>query len=111
MPELRWTLLILGALFIGGLALWEWRRQRLARGRDNALASGAGSGMVGREGERISPTFDTGPDVSFDSSPSLSPARGSFREPTLTFPEVSVQIPADSRDRFADPPVVELDDE
>jgi len=28
MPELRWILLILGALFIGGLALWEMRRQR-----------------------------------------------------------------------------------
>jgi FtsZ-interacting cell division protein ZipA len=144
MPELRWTLLILGALFIGGLALWEWRRQRHARGPDNASGSftgvGAGSGardgeriaptfdgMGGhegershafegglgrREGERISPTFEGVGEGSFaERSSSLTPTRGAFREPTLTFPEVSVEIPADARDRFADPPVVELDDE
>jgi FtsZ-interacting cell division protein ZipA len=109
MPELRWTLLILGALFVGGLALWEWRRQRHARGPDGAPASHAGGSP--REGERISPTFDGAPDVSFGEGPALAPTRGVFREPTLTFEEVSVQIPADSRDRFADPPVVELDDE
>jgi FtsZ-interacting cell division protein ZipA len=28
MPELRWALLILGAVFLAGLALWEWRRPR-----------------------------------------------------------------------------------
>jgi cell division protein ZipA len=28
MPELRWALFGLGALFIAGLALWEWRRSR-----------------------------------------------------------------------------------
>ena len=110
MPELRWTLLILGALFIGGLALWEWRRQRHARGPGGAAVPLAGT--IGREGERISPTFDSGGDVSFaDGSATLTPARGVYREPTLTFPEVSVEVPADSRDRFADPPVVELDDE
>ena len=111
MPELRWTLLILGALFIGGLALWEWRRQRHARGPDSVPGAHAGAG--GREGgERISPTFDGGADVSFgDGATSLAPSRGVFREPTLTFPEVSLEMPADSRDRFADPPVVELDDE
>jgi FtsZ-interacting cell division protein ZipA len=126
MPELRWTLLILGALFIGGLALWEWRRQRHARGPDNATGSFTGAGSGARDGERISPTFegmgarseserisptfDAVGDGAFADGASSS-SRGSFREPTLTFPEVSVEIPADSRDRFADPPVVELDDE
>ena len=111
MPELRWTLLILGALFIGGLALWEWRRQRLARGPQSAVPAPLG-GHGGREGERLSPTFDGNADVSLDaSSPTYAPARGVFREPTLTFPEVQVEVPVDSRDRFADPPVVELDDE
>ncbi|MEJ0039809.1 MAG: cell division protein ZipA C-terminal FtsZ-binding domain-containing protein [Gammaproteobacteria bacterium] len=109
MPELRWTLLILGALFVGGLALWEWRRQRYARGSHNALAPAAGAG--GREGERISPTFGGDAEVSFESPAAHMPARGTFREPTLTFPEVAVQVPNDSRDRFVDPPVVELDDE
>jgi len=32
MPELRWTLLILGVLFIGGLAWWERRKPRHAPG-------------------------------------------------------------------------------
>jgi len=58
MPELRWTLLILGALFIGGLALWEWRRKRLARGPHAAQPPFTGS--AGRDGERLSPTFESG---------------------------------------------------
>jgi FtsZ-interacting cell division protein ZipA len=105
MPELRWTLLILGTLFIGGLALWEWRRQRHARGPDNATFDGAGAG------ERVSPTFDANADLGADASSTYAPARGAFREPTLTFPDVALPVPNDSRDRFADPPVVELDDE
>jgi ZipA, C-terminal FtsZ-binding domain len=112
MPELRWTLLILGALFIGGLALWEWRRQRHARGPDSTAPGpfGPHGAQGAREGgERISPTFDDGIASSFDAPPAQS--RGVFREPTLTFPEVTIDVPADSRDRFADPPVVELDDE
>jgi cell division protein ZipA len=153
MPELRWTLLILGALFIGGLALWEWRRQRHARGSDSAAFTGAGAregerisptfdgvaeerssfleGAAGmraderfapasdsamardggagrREGERISPTFEEARHVSFADG---APGRGVFREPTLSFPEVSVEMPVDTRERFADPPVVELDEE
>jgi cell division protein ZipA len=28
MPELRWALVGLGLLFLGGLALWEWRKSR-----------------------------------------------------------------------------------
>src|SRR5262249_22551594 len=31
MPQLRWTLLILGVLFLVGLAWWELRRPRQAR--------------------------------------------------------------------------------
>jgi FtsZ-interacting cell division protein ZipA len=33
MPELRWTLLLLGVLFLVVLAVWELRRQRQARGK------------------------------------------------------------------------------
>jgi FtsZ-interacting cell division protein ZipA len=113
MPELRWTLLILGALFIGGLAIWEWRRQRYARGPAPDMSASHSGAAGGRDGERISPTFDgSSGDVSFgDGAPGLNSSRSSFREPTLTFPEVSLEVPADSRDRFADPPVIELDDE
>jgi FtsZ-interacting cell division protein ZipA len=108
MPELRWTLLILGALFIGGLALWELRRQRLARG--TASAPGATAGGSAREGERLSPRFDeAASDVSFGDSV-YTPARGVFREPTLNLPDMPNEVSSDGRERFADPPVVELDD-
>src|SRR5262245_33762222 len=102
MPELRWTLLILGALFIGGLALWEWRRQRYARGPASAASAGHG----GRDGERLSPTFDGDGGVSFDESAAPSPARGTFREPTLGLPEDDdpPAILNDARERVADPP-------
>ena len=30
MPQLRWTLLLLGVLFLAGLAWWEWRKPRQA---------------------------------------------------------------------------------
>ena len=33
MPELRWTLLLLGVLFLVVLAVWELRRQRQSRGK------------------------------------------------------------------------------
>jgi cell division protein ZipA len=32
MNELRWALLFLGVLFLAGLAVWEWRKPRRARG-------------------------------------------------------------------------------
>ncbi len=153
MPELRWTLLILGALFIGGPGtLGMAPAAACARAPDGATGAFTGSGAGGREserlsptfeggrksaspsraakpargrafstaargarrdGERISPTFDDTHHASFTMTapPAWRPARGVFREPTLTFPEVSVEMPADTRDRFADPPVVELDDE
>ena len=41
MPELRWTLLVLGVLFLAGLALWESRRGRQVRQADlERLAGG-----------------------------------------------------------------------
>jgi FtsZ-interacting cell division protein ZipA len=50
MPELRWTLLILGGLFILGLALWEFRRQRQAPRQSGGLTSG----------DRVAPTIESG---------------------------------------------------
>jgi cell division protein ZipA len=120
MPELRWTLLILGALFIGALALWELRRQRHARGPGHNEGHNEGQhqdlrysqGAPARDGERISPTFD-GSDPPYDASRAQSPARGVFREPTLTLPDMHLDGQGELRERapISDPRVVELDDE
>jgi cell division protein ZipA len=103
MPELRWTLLILGALFIGVLAVWEIRRKRHARGQDaNAPA--------GRDGERVAPSIDDGDAVPRVAAPERS--RGdarSLREPTLTFPDVHLDARGD-RASVAKPPIVEIDE-
>jgi FtsZ-interacting cell division protein ZipA len=94
MPELRWTLLILGALFIGGLALWELRRQRHARGEQ----------ISPRDGERVQPTFDDSDPVREQSSQLGRGDIKTFREPTLTFPEVTDRAPV------ANPRVMDVDD-
>ncbi len=56
MPELRWALLLIGILFLAGLALWELRKQRNARlpratssaAAAEAEAEGAGHGNGSR---------------------------------------------------------------
>jgi cell division protein ZipA len=65
MSELRWTLLLIGVLFIAALAWWERRRPRQA------------SGSVER---------------SLPSSPSAPPARA-LREPPLVLPEIRAREP------------------
>jgi len=90
MPELRWTLLIIGIVFLAGLAWWELRRSR--RGL-------AGSGD--RPGEPL-----TGRELS--RAPAEQPAAtdGIKHEPTITFPEVP------ARELTEELPVVEvLDDD
>jgi cell division protein ZipA len=103
MPELRWTLLILGALFIGVLAFWEIRRKRHARAQDSGAAGG-------REAERVAPTFDDGDPALRGVAP--EGPRGDarvHREPTLTFPEIHPEVRGD-RASVARPPVVEIDE-
>jgi cell division protein ZipA len=95
MPELRWTLAILGVLFVIGLALWELRRQRQA----------PGPGAGGQSGpERLAPTLDQ-----FGESARV------HREPTITLPELHPEPrveprPGSRREAPLDPPVVEVDE-
>ncbi len=68
MPDLRWTLLLIGVLFLAGLAWWELRRPRQAQGAD-----------VARSAER-------------EASPQPPPPEAQ-REPTLTLPDIQARDP------------------
>ncbi len=79
MPELRWTLLILGVVFIAALAWWEFRRPR-----QSSHASP----------ERLTPTLDT---------PGEPATPGhAHREPTLNLPEMR------AREQPQEIPIVEV---
>ncbi|MGH8258677.1 MAG: hypothetical protein ACREUG_03195, partial [Steroidobacteraceae bacterium] len=91
MPELRWTLLIIGVVFLAGLAWWELRRSRGrgfgAGGRlegSSGFAGGSGAGTSGGLG---------------------AVADGIRHEPTISFPEPH------SRDARHELPVVEVADD
>lgn len=61
MPELRWALVVLGVLFVAGLAIWEWRRSRRRRA---ASAEGASAGVPPQGGgetwpRRVEPRIDS----------------------------------------------------
>ena len=92
MPELRWTLLILGVIFIVVLALWERRRPHQASRQQPHIGSDTRS--LGND-SAWGPDLD-GPNSRFG------------REPTLTLPEIRTEIrtrePAPPRDL----PVVEI---
>jgi cell division protein ZipA len=81
MGNLRWTLLLLGAVFLAGLAWWELRRPRQAR-----------RGELGSSSER-------------EVAQEPLPPAAVQREPTLTLPEIR------ARDPLPELPMVEVVDE
>lgn len=81
-PDLRWALLLLGVLFLAGLAWWELRRPRQARRED-----------LGRAPEREAPP-----------RPPEAQREGP-REPTLTLPEIR------ARDPLPELPMIEVVDD
>jgi cell division protein ZipA len=86
--ELRWMLLLLGVLFIAGLAWWELRRPRQARGAELARADDDGAVIV--------------------PSPASAEAHGgrrAVREPTFTLPAIA------ARDPLLELPTIELIDD
>lgn len=91
MPELRWTLLIIGVVFVAALAWWERRRPHQA------------SRQSPRDG--VEPRV-TGKDSAWgsDGEPAVTRA---MREPTLTLPEIRAREPAPPHDL----PVVQIADD
>ena len=85
MPELRWTLLIIGVLFIAILAWWERRRPHQASRQDPSWGSDVES-----SGPRAVPH--------------------AVREPTLTLPEIRTEVRTREREPVAprELPVVEI---
>jgi hypothetical protein len=83
MPQLRWTLLFLGVVFIGLLVWFERRRQRQASGVDHEQRTG--DLEPGAEG----------------------PSNRVFREPTLSLPEMRARDPSPPHDL----PVVEIEED
>jgi FtsZ-interacting cell division protein ZipA len=107
MPELRWTLLILGALFVAVLAWWEMRRQRQAprpktsHQNTSAPASSASAGHAA-------------PGTGAPSVEGITDAGRVHREPTISFPELQPEPATElhapvRREAAQDPRVVELD--
>jgi cell division protein ZipA len=83
MPELRLTLLIVGLVFLGGLAWWELRRPRQARGNDLQRPAPEPT-------QRASPTMSRSRDSDLD----LELPRMSARDPEAHLPIVEFE-PAD----------------
>ena len=92
MPELRWTLLILGVVFIVVLTWWERRRPHQASRQQPHI------GSEPRPLGTNDPSW--GPDID-----APNPRFG--REPTLTLPEIRARDPVPTRDL----PVVEIPDD
>jgi FtsZ-interacting cell division protein ZipA len=125
MYELRWALLLLGAVFLAGLALWEWRRPRHGSGKDPALhvPMPAATDFTRRVEPRMDDfeTLDTDPDprvevptihafepvrVEVSSERAVDVPAAAMRE---TSPDVAIQWPPDHAGRVLSLRVVMTD--
>ena len=100
MPELRWTLLIIGVLFVVILAWWERRRPH--------QASRQAPHIGGEPRPVVSDDASWGPDAGSGNSRVV-------REPALTLPEIRTEVRTPVREREPtsprELPVVEIPDE
>jgi cell division protein ZipA len=101
MPELRWTLLIIGVLFIAILAWWERRRPHQA------------SRQAPHIGSEPRPVVNNDPSWAPDVEPPPGPsARVPHigREPTLTLPEIRTEVRTRAPIAPRELPIVEIGD-
>jgi cell division protein ZipA len=103
MPELRWTLLIIGVLFVVVLAWWERRRPHQAsRNSSHQAPHSQAPHISGESRPAVNDEASWGPDIAA-SNPRLG------REPTLTLPEIRADVR--TREPWAPPrelPVLEI---
>ncbi len=100
MPELRWTLLIIGVLFIAILAWWERRRPHQAS-RQAPHISGEPRPVVTND-----PSWGTDGD---SGGPRSGPRAN--REPTLTLPEIRTEVRAREPVASRELPIVQIPDD
>jgi len=90
--ELRWMLLLLGVLFLAGLAWWELRRPRQARGAELARADEEGAVAPG------SPSGDSHGSSRARREPTFTLPTAGARDPLLELP--TIEVVDDSTDAF-----------
>jgi cell division protein ZipA len=98
MPELRWTLLIIGVLFIAILAWWERRRPHQA------------SRQAPHIGTDSRPVVNNDPPWGPDVEPAAARASHVVREPTLTLPEIRTEPRTREPIAPRELPIVEIED-
>ncbi len=113
--QLRWTLLILGGVFIAALAVWEWRRPRQGRGKPPGAAYAPSEPHVSglpNDGEPA-PGAGGEPWIGEESLETEAAAEESWREsaapdPLAELPTVMVDAPEDDEEPAspaAEPPL------
>jgi cell division protein ZipA len=98
MPELRWTLLIIGVLFIAVLAWWERRRPHQASRQAPHISNDTPRSVVSND-----PTW--GADIEPANSRQLPHVS---REPTLTLPEIRTEVRTREPTASRELPIVEI---
>ena len=100
--QLRWTLLILGGVFIAALALWEWRRPRQGRGKPPGSAYAPSEPHVSGLPSTSEPARGAAgePWIGEESLETEPAAEESWREsaapdPLAELPTVMVDVPED----------------
>ncbi len=95
--DLRMALLLIGAVLVGGIIIWEVLQRRRAKRAEQEYLKGP-LGAAREESER-----SVSADPLFRAELSTRAESSTREEPTLTLPEIS------TRDRLTEPPLIDLD--
>ena len=93
MNELRWALLVLGAVFLAGLALWEWRRPRQDAGSTAAPDNQPSSQPTIASSPVVSPASVSLAGAPPDRLRRVEPSMGEFAGDVGSPPEMPMELP------------------